>query len=91
MTNNLSYSSTQNSRSTETLKTIMGTSQDDVFAPASMNSSLTTPTNRMSLYYLPQITQALPDERNEYRQRLAIAIKDAKEQNVADFLKYILL
>jgi hypothetical protein len=88
MTNTLSYSSGQNSRSTDTLKTMTGTSHDEVFGPATTNSS-TTPTNpnRTSYHYLPQINQDLPDERAEYRQRLAIAIKDIKEQHVIDFLK----
>jgi hypothetical protein len=64
-----------------------GTSHDDVFAPTSLNSSITTNSNRILLHYLPQVTQALPDERPEYRQYLASAIKDAKEQHVTDFLK----
>ncbi len=66
---------------------MIGTSHDDVFVPSSMNSSITTYTNRTSFHYLPQIIQALPDERPEYRERLALAIKDAKEQHVTDFLK----
>ena len=87
MTNTLSYSSAHNSRSTDTLKTMTGTSHDDVFTSTSINSSITTNSNRISLHYLPQITQALPDERSEYQQRLATAIKDAKEQHVTDFLR----
>ncbi len=87
VTSTLSYSSGQNSRSTDTLKTMTGTSHDDVFASASTNSGITTNSNRIALHYLPQITQALPDERPEYRQRLATAIKDAKEQHVTDLLR----
>ncbi len=88
MNSMLSYSSAYNSRSTDTFKTMTGMSHDDVFAPTSMNSSMTTNSNRIALHYLPQITQALPDERSEYRHRLAAAIKDAKEQHVTDFLRY---
>jgi hypothetical protein len=87
MTNTLSYSSTHNSRSTDTLKTVTGTSQDDVFGSGSVNNSITGNSNRISLHYLPKITEALPDERPEYRQRFAAAIKDAKEQHVTDFLR----
>jgi hypothetical protein len=87
MTNTLSNSSGHNSRSTDTLKTMTGTSHDDVFSSASINSSITTNPNRISLNYLPQIKQTLPDERPEYRERLATAIKDAKEQHVTDFLR----
>jgi len=89
MTSTLSYSSGQNSRSTDTLRTMTGTSHDDVFTPTSTNNSITTNTNRVSLHYLPQIIQTLPDERPEYRQRLATTIKDMKEQHVTDFLRII--
>ncbi|CAF1271092.1 unnamed protein product [Rotaria sordida] len=88
MTSTLSYSSTHHSKSIDTLKTLTGTSHDDVFIPASSNSSTTATTNRIQSY-LQQIIQALPNERHEYRQRLALAIKDAKEQHVTDFLKII--
>jgi hypothetical protein len=64
-----------------------GTSHDDVFAPGSVNSSIITNSNRASLHYLPQITQALPDARTEYQKRLAVVIKDFKEQHVTDFLR----
>ena len=87
MTNTLSSSSFYNSRSTDTLRTIGGTSHDDVFAPSSVNSNAMFDTNQKILHYLPQVTQALPNERIEYRQRLATAIKDAKEQHVTDFLR----
>ena len=65
----------------------MGTSQDDVFVPNSISSSLTTNTQRSAFHFLNQVKQALPDEREEHQQRLALAIQDAKEQDVADFLK----
>jgi hypothetical protein len=86
-TSTLSYSSANTSKSTDTLRTMTGMSHDDVFVPNSI-SSMTPNTNRQSLHYLPQITQALPDEQPEYLQRLASAIKDAKEQYVTDFLRY---
>lgn len=87
MSNGLSYSSAHNSRSTDTLKAITGTSHDDVFVPTSVNSNMTTNSNRKASCYLHQVTEALPDERPEYRQRLASAIQDAKEQHVTDFLR----
>ena len=83
----LSHSSAYNSRSTDTLRTMTGMSHDDVFAPGSSNNCMTPNSGRMALHYLPQVTQALPDERSEYRHRLATAIKDAKEQHVNDFLR----
>ncbi|CAF3736451.1 unnamed protein product [Adineta steineri] len=90
MTNPLSYSSIHNSRSTDTLKTMTGTSHDDVFVPGSVNSSVVTGRgSRQVLHYLPHITQALPNESTEYHRRLAFAIKDAKEQQVTDFLRII--
>ncbi|CAF0798929.1 unnamed protein product [Adineta steineri] len=90
MTNPLSYSSIHNSRSTDTLKTMTGTSHDDVFVPGSVNSSVVTGRgSRQILHYLPHITQALPSESTEYHRRLAFAIKDAKEQEVTDFLRII--
>ncbi|CAF0725272.1 unnamed protein product [Rotaria sordida] len=88
MINPLSYSSTHHSKSIDTLKTSTGTSHDDVFIPASSNSSTIATTNRIQLYF-QQITQVLPNEGQDYRQRLASAIKDAKEQHVTDFLKII--
>ncbi|CAF2331655.1 unnamed protein product [Rotaria sp. Silwood2] len=88
MTNTFSYSSTHHSKSTDTLKALANTSHDDVFVPASLNIITTATADRISLY-LQQITQVLPNERAEYRQRLASAIKEAKEQHVADFLKII--
>ena len=87
MGSNFSYSSANNSRSSETLKGITGTSHDDVFVSSSINSYMSPDNNRMSMHYLPQVTQALPDETSEYRQLLATAIKDAKEQHVMDFLR----
>lgn len=87
MTNPLSYSSAHNARSTDTIRTMTGTSHDDVFAPASVSSSVTTNSNRMLLHYLPQINEAIPNERMEYRQRLASVIKDAKEQHVTELLR----
>lgn len=87
MGSTFSHSSAHNSRSSETLKGISGTSHDDVFVSSSINTYMPPDTNRMSLHYLPQVTQALPDERSEYRQLLATAIKDAKEQHVMDFLR----
>ncbi|CAF1389084.1 unnamed protein product [Rotaria magnacalcarata] len=89
MASALSHSSTYNSKSADTIRTLTDTSHEDVFASGSVSSSTTGISNRISLHYLPQITQALPDERAEYRQRLASAIKDAKEQHVVDFLKLI--
>ncbi|CAF0728658.1 unnamed protein product [Adineta steineri] len=90
MTNPLSYSSIHNSRSTDTLKTMTGTSHDDVFVAGSVNSSVVTGRgSRQILHYLPHITQALPNESTEYHRRLAFAIKDAKEQEVTDFLRII--
>ena len=64
-----------------------GTSQDDVFAASSINSNTTTDTGRYALHYLAKVSQALPNERLEYQKDLAIAIKDAKEQHVTDFLR----
>ena len=60
---------------------------DDVFVPPSNNPSKAPEHKRMTLHYLPQITQALPDERLEYRQLLATEIRDAKDQHVTDFLR----
>ena len=62
-------------------------SHDDVFDPSSLASSLTMNTDRSPLFYLPQVMKALPGERYEQQQRLAMAIKDVKAQDVADFLK----
>ena len=87
MTNTLSYSSAHNSKSTDTLRTITGMSNDDVFDPSSLASSSMMPTDRMPLFYLSQVIQALPSERFEQQQRLATAIKDVKAQDVTDFLK----
>ncbi|CAF2999257.1 unnamed protein product [Rotaria socialis] len=85
----LSYGSTHNSKSADTIRTSNNTNHEDVFASGSVSSSTTGISNRISLHYLPQITQALPNERAEYRQLLASAIKDAKEQHVVDFLRLI--
>lgn len=84
-----SYSSVHNSRSSETFKAMNEGGHDDVFVPPSNNNnpSKTTESHRMNLHYLPQVTQALPDERLEYRQLLATEIRDAKEQHVTDFLR----
>lgn len=82
-----SYSSAHTSRSNETLRTATGTSQDDVFVSQSMGSHVTTNTNRLSLYYLPQIVHAFPKEPAEYQERLAMAMKDAKEQHAIDFFR----
>ena len=87
MTNALSYSSAHHSRSTDTLRIITGLSHDDASVPTSMSSSMHTNSTRMTMNYLPQITQALPDEPSDYRECLAAAIKDAKEQHVTDFLR----
>ncbi|CAF1268804.1 unnamed protein product [Adineta ricciae] len=88
-TNQFSYSSAHHSRSTDTLKTMTGTSQDDVFAASSINSNTTTDTGRYASHYLAKVSQALPNERLEYQKNLAIAMKDAKEQHVTDFLRLI--
>ncbi|CAF4934599.1 unnamed protein product, partial [Rotaria sp. Silwood1] len=88
MTNTLSYSSTHHSKSIDTSRALASTGNDDVFVPASVNSTSTATTSRISSY-LHQIAYVLPNERHEYRHRLASAIKDAKEQHVADFLKII--
>ncbi|CAF3326035.1 unnamed protein product [Rotaria socialis] len=85
----LSYGSTHNSKSADTIRTSNNTNHEDVFASGSVSSSTTGISNRISLHYLPQITQALPNERAEYCQLLASAIKDAKEQHVVDFLRLI--
>ena len=87
MGSTLSYSSAHNSRSSDTLRGMTGTSHDDVFLSSSINTYTLPDSNRMSLHYLPQVTQALPDEKSEYRQLLASAIRDAKEQHVMDFLR----
>jgi hypothetical protein len=87
MTSTFSYSSAHNSRSTETLRTMTGTGHDDVFVPGSLNSSITTNTNRISGYYLEEVTKAIPGERPEYQQQIASAIKDANDKCVADFLR----
>ncbi|CAF0752441.1 unnamed protein product [Didymodactylos carnosus] len=50
--------------------------QDDVF-----------PTTILPLRYLFQIEQALPDETNDYRQRVATAINNSNENDVNQFLK----
>jgi hypothetical protein len=64
-----------------------GTSRDDVFAASSMTSNSTASAIRESFHYLPQINEALPHERAEYRESLATVIKDAHEQHVTDFLR----
>jgi hypothetical protein len=53
-----------------------------------MASNAITNTNRLTLHYLPQVAQAFPKEPAEYHERLAMAMKDAKEQHATDFLRY---
>lgn len=86
MANALSYSSPHNSKSSDTIRNLGSTSHGEPFASESMNN-MTTTGGRISLHFLHQVTQTLPNERAEYRQRLASAIKDSKEQYVPDFLR----
>lgn len=87
MTNTLSYSSVQNSKSTDTLRTTAGHSQDEVFTSGSVTNSETISMNRSSLLYFNRVKETLPDERQERCESIALALNDRREQDANDFLK----
>jgi len=89
MSNTLSYSSVQNSKSTDTLRTTAGHSQDEVFTSGSVTNSETISMHRSSLLYLNRVKEALPDETHERCESIALVINERREQDVNDFLKIV--
>ena len=83
----MSCMSIHNSNSADISKKSHAASQDDPSYPLSSINSTATHITHIPLNYLSQVEQALPNERPEYRERLAFEINNIKESHVTDFLK----